>query len=105
MRSWRQRAVAASVGALAVGPSHASSPGYDRTALQADLNAIRDAGTLGVQARVVSPGGDLAAASGTAVRGRKVPIPLDGHFRMGSNTQDLRRRCDPAVGGGGPPVP
>lgn len=80
-------AVAASVGALAVGPAHASSSGYDRAALQADLDAIRDAGTLGVQARVVSPGGDLAAASGTAVRGRDVPIPLDGHFRMGSNTK------------------
>ncbi|MEU8324270.1 serine hydrolase domain-containing protein [Nonomuraea sp. NPDC048881] len=77
---------AATLVTLAAGPTHAAS-GYDRAALQRDLAAIRDAGTLGVQARVVSPAGGLSAAAGTAVRGRTVPIPLDGHFRMGSNTK------------------
>ncbi|MFI9552930.1 serine hydrolase domain-containing protein [Nonomuraea endophytica] len=72
--------------ATAAGQADAA-PGYGRTALQADLDTIRAAGTLGVQARVVSPRGDLAAASGTAVRGRNVPIPTNAHFRMGSNTK------------------
>ncbi|MFI6395435.1 serine hydrolase domain-containing protein [Nonomuraea sp. NPDC050540] len=78
--------VLAALVASAAGQADAA-PAYGRTALQADLDTIRDAGTLGVQARVVSPRGDLAAASGTAVRGRKVPVPVDGHFRMGSNTK------------------
>ncbi len=80
-------AVAVSAGVLAVSPAHASSPGYDRAALQADLDAIRDAGTLSVQARVRSPRADLAASSGTAVLGRQAPVPSGGHFRMGSNTK------------------
>ncbi|GAA3106403.1 D-alanyl-D-alanine carboxypeptidase [Streptosporangium carneum] len=55
--------------------------------MQRDLDAIRDAGAVGVQARVVSPRGELSAASGTATLGRDVPVPLDGHFRIGSNTK------------------
>ncbi|MEV8636903.1 serine hydrolase domain-containing protein [Streptosporangium sp. NPDC051023] len=67
-------------------PPHASA-GYGQEALQRDLDAIRDAGVVGVQARVVSPCGELAAGSGTAVLGRDVPVPLDGRFRIGSNTK------------------
>ncbi|MFD8498599.1 serine hydrolase domain-containing protein [Amycolatopsis sp. NPDC059657] len=55
--------------------------------LQRDLDAVRDSGAVGVQARVVSPGRQSTGGSGTAVLGRNVPVSVDGHFRIGSDTK------------------
>ncbi|WP_370944105.1 serine hydrolase domain-containing protein [Amycolatopsis sp. cg5] len=67
---------------LTAGVAQASPSG-----LQSDLDAVRDSGAVGVQARVVSPGKESAGSSGTSVRGRDVPVSVDGHFRIGSDTK------------------
>ncbi|GAA2838448.1 serine hydrolase domain-containing protein [Crossiella cryophila] len=82
---WGALAIAVLTVVLAAGPAPAAGNG--RSVLRQDLDAIRDAGAVGVQARVVSPAGRFAGASGTAVLGRRVPVPVDGHFRIGSNTK------------------
>ncbi|WP_242903045.1 serine hydrolase domain-containing protein [Actinomadura terrae] len=83
--------VAAALLADPVGPAVAverARPADSRqTQLQRDADAVRDAGVIGVQAQVVTPGGRYAARSGTAVIGRDVPVPRNGYFRIGSNTK------------------
>ncbi|MFI6030035.1 serine hydrolase domain-containing protein [Amycolatopsis magusensis] len=68
-------------------PALATTPGYDRAALQADLDAIRDAGSVGVQAQVDTGSRRWSARSGVAEAGTAKPVPRDGAFRIGSNTK------------------
>lgn len=61
---------------------------YDREDLQRDVDAIRNGGTVGVQARVTTEDGDaLVAISGVADIETRRPVPLNGHYRIGSNTK------------------
>jgi D-alanyl-D-alanine carboxypeptidase len=61
---------------------------YDQEDLQRDVDAIRDSGTVGVQARVTSEDGDvLVATSGVADLDTREPVPVNGHYRIGSNTK------------------
>lgn len=87
-------AAAIAVAAVLTGPAgHAMAdggarPGDDRQArLQRDADALHTAGAIGVQARVVTPRKEYAARSGTAVLGRQDKVPLNGYFRIGSNTK------------------
>ncbi len=60
---------------------------YDQAALQADLDAIRQAGAVSVQAVVETGRGRLSAKSGTAVEGTLSPVPENASFRIGSTTK------------------
>lgn len=84
-------AVLAAGGALVVGVADtavATGQHYHHTDLQRDLDAIRDAGTIGVQARVVTEDGrHLVATSGVADLDTHRPVPANGYYRIGSNTK------------------
>ncbi|WP_433167258.1 serine hydrolase domain-containing protein [Kribbella sp. CA-247076] len=60
-----------------------------RSTLQADADAIRDAGVTGVLARETTPHGSRLAVSGVAELGRHRPPRLDGRFRIGSTNKAL----------------
>ncbi|MFE0171192.1 serine hydrolase domain-containing protein [Streptomyces sp. NPDC059002] len=59
-----------------------------RAALQRNLDDIvRKDGVVGAQAALVDGKDRISVRSGTAERGTDRPVPLDGSFRMGSNTK------------------
>jgi D-alanyl-D-alanine carboxypeptidase len=85
-------AILATLAALATlaGPAAAiERPGYDRAALQRDLDAIHAAGVTGVQGSVRRGYERLTARSGVADLRTGRPVPRGGYFRMGSNTKTL----------------
>lgn len=55
--------------------------------LQQDADALRNAGNVGVLARVSNNGHVTAARAGTAIRGLGLPVPYDAHYRAGSITK------------------
>ncbi|KAB2344922.1 serine hydrolase domain-containing protein [Actinomadura rudentiformis] len=62
--------------------------GYSSTDLRRDLDALRAAGVVGVQGRVLTEGGSQwAAASGVADTRTGRPVPVRGRYRIGSNTK------------------
>lgn len=93
MRHPRRAALLAAVAAAVLGtalPATAATapPGYGKADLQRDVDAIRAIGTIGVQARVITPEGtNLVATSGTAVVGTRRPVPANGYVRIASTTK------------------
>ncbi|MBN6034389.1 serine hydrolase [Amycolatopsis sp. 195334CR] len=79
--------VIAALTTATVAPALAVTPGYDGAALQRDLDAIRAAGIVGVQAHADTGARRLTARSGTAEAGTSIPVPRGGSFRMGSSTK------------------
>ncbi|MEV0304815.1 serine hydrolase domain-containing protein [Streptomyces prasinus] len=79
--------------AVSVSPTAAASPApprppaVDRSSVQQDADALRDAGVTGVSVRLETPRGTVTARSGVGdpVSGR--PVPEDGHLRLGSVTK------------------
>ncbi|MEJ2857144.1 MULTISPECIES: serine hydrolase domain-containing protein [unclassified Saccharothrix] len=69
--------------------AHAAEPvGYPRSELQRDVDALRQRGVLGVQARVVTESGvGWAVTSGVADVRTGRPVPPTGHYRIASNTK------------------
>lgn len=72
------------LGALA---SCAERRGYDQADLQRDLDAIRNKGAVGVQARVTLDGEVLVATSGVADVQTRESVPENGHYRIASTTK------------------
>lgn len=56
-------------------------------ALQQDVDAITAAGAVGAVAELVDHDAAVAVRSGTAALGSSEPVPLNGHFRLGSATK------------------
>jgi D-alanyl-D-alanine carboxypeptidase len=65
----------------------AERTGYDRAALQRDLDAIHATGVIGVQGAVRGPHERLTARSGVADLRTGRPVPRHGYFRIGSTTK------------------
>lgn len=61
--------------------------GYGRTALQEDVDAIRDAGVTGVLAEVDTGARRIVARSGVADVRTGRPVPYESYFRIGSTTK------------------
>ncbi|WP_283137568.1 serine hydrolase domain-containing protein [Rhizohabitans arisaemae] len=61
--------------------------GQDRPELQKAVQAIVDAGFLGVQARVNDERGEWAGSAGRRRLGANAKPPADGRFRIGSSTK------------------
>ncbi|MGW5683848.1 serine hydrolase domain-containing protein [Nonomuraea sp. NPDC003754] len=81
-------AVAAAVLATALPAGATATPRYGQADLQRDVDALKKIGTIGVQARVVTPtGANLVATSGTAVHGTRRPVPANGYLRIASTTK------------------
>lgn len=76
--------VAMMLGVLA---SCSEGSGYGQDDLQRDLDAIRNNGAVGVQARVTLGGEVLAATSGVADIQTREPVPENGHYRIASTTK------------------
>jgi D-alanyl-D-alanine carboxypeptidase len=76
--------VATGAGAAAAQPVER---GYDRTALQKDVDAIRDAGVTGVLAEVDTGTRRTVARSGVADVRTGRPVPYESYFRIGSTTK------------------
>ena len=55
--------------------------------MQAALDDLRGLGVVGAQGAVSAGHRDAVARSGVGNRHTGAPMPLDGHFRMGSNTK------------------
>jgi D-alanyl-D-alanine carboxypeptidase len=55
--------------------------------LQQGLDDLRELGVVGAQGQVSTGHRDVVARSGVADRRTGAPMPLDGHFRVGSNTK------------------
>ncbi len=74
---------------VATGPAAAQpvERGYDRTALQEDVDAIRDAGVTGVLAEVDTGARRIVARSGVADVRTGRPVPYESYFRIGSTTK------------------
>ncbi len=58
-----------------------------RAELQTALDDLRDLGVVGAQGQVSFGRRNTLARSGTATLGGGAPMPLRGHFRIGSNTK------------------
>ncbi len=80
-------AAALAVSTVAAPAVAATGPRGDRAELQAGLDDLRDLGMTGVQGKISAGRRDLVAASGVADRRSGRPMPLDGNFRIGSNTK------------------
>jgi D-alanyl-D-alanine carboxypeptidase len=61
--------------------------GYDREALQRDLDAVHNAGITGVLGEVRGRRGRLVARAGVADLRSRRPVPYRAYFRMGSSTK------------------
>ncbi|MFI6505787.1 serine hydrolase domain-containing protein [Nonomuraea typhae] len=84
-------AVAATV-AVAAAPAQAASaqasaPADRKAAVQRDMDALTKLSGAGAIVRVFQDGRTWTARSGTAVYGRKVPMPTNGYFRIASVTK------------------
>jgi D-alanyl-D-alanine carboxypeptidase len=77
----------AAVVALSMSAACSRSDTYSQLDLQRDVDAIRNAGTVGVQARVTIDDDVLVAASGVADIESREPVPFNGHYRIASNTK------------------
>src|SRR5687768_7076860 len=64
-----------------------TSGGYGQETLQQDLDAIRNRGVVGVQARVVRDSVTLAGTSGVADIHTRAPVPENGYYRIASTTK------------------
>jgi D-alanyl-D-alanine carboxypeptidase len=64
-----------------------AAPGHDggKSQLQRDVDAIRDAGVIGVLAEARTPRGRVVARSGVGDLRTGRPVPYGAYFRMGSN--------------------
>ncbi|MGW0571074.1 serine hydrolase domain-containing protein [Streptomyces tauricus] len=71
--------------ATSTGPAEAKPSRADP--LQQQVDAVHDSGVVGVSAEVTSPGTRDIARAGTAERGTRRPMPLNGTFRIGSATK------------------
>ncbi|MFI7642747.1 serine hydrolase domain-containing protein [Nonomuraea sp. NPDC049400] len=87
-------AVAAGVLASSLGSPAAAAAGrtadsrYSSTDFRHALDALRAAGVVGVQGRVITEDGrQWTAAAGVADTRTKRPVPAHGHYRIGSNTK------------------
>ncbi|MBL7512395.1 beta-lactamase family protein [Frankia sp. CNm7] len=63
-----------------------AAPRYGQAELQRDLDAVRDAGAVGVIAQV-NGSQRLRGTSGVSDVEADTPLDVDGYFRMGSNTK------------------
>ncbi|MFI6505471.1 serine hydrolase domain-containing protein [Nonomuraea typhae] len=94
-RASRPVAAAALAAALLAGaPAPASATadgkdaaGQDRPELQKAVQAIVDAGFLGVQVRVNDERGEWVGSAGRRKLGANAKPPANGHFRIGSSTK------------------
>ncbi|MGW1786478.1 serine hydrolase domain-containing protein [Streptomyces sp. NPDC002143] len=88
-RRRRDLLVLSSVGAVlfatSTGTAAAKPPQADL--LQQQVDAVHDSGAVGVSAEVTSPDTRDIARAGTAERGTRRPMPLNGRFRIGSATK------------------
>ncbi|MFG2586311.1 serine hydrolase domain-containing protein [Streptomyces malaysiensis] len=75
--------LAASTGLTAAAKPRPADP------LQQQVDAIHDAGAVGVLAEVTSPDTYDSARAGTAERGTRRPMPQGGRFRIGSATKTI----------------
>ncbi|MPZ52102.1 MAG: serine hydrolase [Acidimicrobiia bacterium] len=75
-------------GCSAAGGLSSVTRGYSQVDLQRDVEAIRDAGAVGVQARVTIEEDEvLVATGGVADLATREPVPADGFYRIASNTK------------------
>ncbi len=88
-RRRRDLLVLSSLGAVlfatSTGTAAAKPPQADP--LQQQVDAVHDSGAVGVSAEVTSPDTRDIARAGTAERGTRRPMPLNGRFRIGSATK------------------
>ncbi|MFD9436365.1 serine hydrolase domain-containing protein [Streptomyces sp. NPDC060002] len=88
-RRRRDLLVLSSLGAVlfatSTGTAAAEPPPADP--LQQQVDAVHDSGAVGVSAEVTSPATRDIARAGTAERGTRRPMPLNGRFRIGSATK------------------
>ncbi len=68
-------------------PATAKPTGDDRRRLQAAVDDLHDLGITGVQGLTRVDDTTTRARAGVGDLRRGTPVPLDGHFRMGSNTK------------------
>jgi D-alanyl-D-alanine carboxypeptidase len=68
-------------------PAGATGPPRDDRRLQAALDDLHDLGITGVQGVTRAGGVTARSRAGVGDLARGTPVPLDGHFRMGSNTK------------------
>ncbi|GAA0940835.1 serine hydrolase domain-containing protein [Nonomuraea longicatena] len=64
-----------------------AAPDSRKAVVQRNLDELTALSQAGAVVRVVQDGRTWTARSGTAVWGRKAPMPLNGHFRIGSVTK------------------
>jgi D-alanyl-D-alanine carboxypeptidase len=76
--------LAVMLGALA---ACSEGSGYGQDDLQQDLDAIRDRGAVGVQARVTLDDVVLVGTSGVANVQTREPVPVNGRYRIASTTK------------------
>lgn len=76
--------LAVMLGALA---ACSEGSGYGQDDLQQDLDAIRDRGAVGVQARVTLDNEILVGTSGVANVQTREPVPVNGRYRIASTTK------------------
>ncbi|WP_157255115.1 serine hydrolase domain-containing protein [Nonomuraea typhae] len=67
--------------------AQASAPDDRKAVVQRHLDELTKLSQTGAIARVVQDGRTWTARSGTAVWGKKVPMPVNGHFRIASVTK------------------
>lgn len=79
--------LAAVIMALSVAAGCSETGGYGQDDLQRDVDAIRDSGAIGVQARVTRNGEVLVAVAGVADVHTREPVPENGYYRIGSTTK------------------
>ncbi|WP_051766632.1 serine hydrolase domain-containing protein [Saccharothrix syringae] len=72
---------------LSPAPPAQASPGYTRAELQRDVDALRQRGVIGIQARVTSGRRTWTATSGLADVTTGRPVPAEGHYRVASYTK------------------
>ncbi len=80
-------AVAATLVVTGAAPVTAAPVADDRRPLQVAVDDLHDLGITGVQGFIRVDGVPTRARAGVGDLGRGTPVPLDGHFRMGSNTK------------------
>ncbi|MEV6812036.1 serine hydrolase domain-containing protein [Micromonospora sp. NPDC051296] len=81
-------ALAATLVVTGGAPPVAAGPvGEDRRRLQVAVDDLHDLGITGVQGLTRVDGATTRARAGVGDLKRGTPVPLDGHFRMGSNTK------------------
>ncbi|MCO8275021.1 beta-lactamase family protein [Actinoplanes sp. TRM 88003] len=80
-------ATAAVLAVSTVGAVPAAAAATPRAELQTALDDLRDLGMVGAQGEISAGRRDFVARSGVADRRTARPMPVDGRFRIGSNTK------------------